>query len=560
MNKRPRPRPRRARPGRATAVTLSIVACVVAPTLSGCLDAGRGGTGEVVVPRERLREIEVSRPAELAVAPPTSAPSALPSTRPATQPLREVELTIEEVRRLALQHNLDLRVELFSPAIARENLNAAEAEFESVFTAGVDYGKTDQPTATQLESNQGETLRVAPGLRVPLRTGGEIRLDAPFSRNETDNQFATLNPSYASDLAATISQPLLRGGGVYVNTQGIRLAFYGYQQQLARTKLEVIRVLTAADIVYWRLYAAREALTVRRQEYDLAEQQLQRARNQVAAGAAAEADVIRARSGVADRVEAIITADNLVRDRERELKRILNAPDLDMQSPTAVVTATGPRPMYYQVNAARMVAQSLARRMEMLDLELQIAADTAEVRVARNLTLPLVSLAYTYNVNGLGGTLDDAFSMTRSNEFVDHRFGLQVEIPIGNQQARSRLRAALLQRLQTLATREQRELQIRQEVLNAIDQLEANWQRILAARQRVLAEARVLEVEIRQFEQGLRTSTEVLEAQTRLANAKLSEISAVSDYEIAQVDIAFATGTVLGASRVTWDPAPAPRP
>jgi outer membrane protein TolC len=543
----------------ATAVTLSIVACAIA-SMTGCRDAGMGGTGEIVVPRETLRHIDAAEPSDFAIAQPTTAPTTLPSTRPATtQPLADVKLTIEEARRLALENNLDLKVELFSPAIARENLNAAEAEFESIFTTGVDYGTTDTPTASQLESNQGENFSIRPGLRVPLRTGGEIRLDTPLSRNETDNEFATLNPSYANDLAATISQPLARGGGVYANTQGIRIAFYAYQQQQARTKLEVIRLLTAADIVYWRLYAAREALTVRRREYELAEQQLQRARNQVRAGAAAEADVVRAQSGLADRVEAIIIADNFVRDRERELKRLLNAPDLDMQSPTVVIPATLPRPLYYEVDAERMIARSLDRRMELLDLELQIAADTADVRVARNATLPLVSLAYTYNVNGLGGTLDDAFSMVRSNEFVDHRFGLQIEIPIGNQQARSRLRSAILQRLQTLATRQQRELLIRQEVLNAIDQLEANWQRILAARQRVAAEARVLEVEIRQFEQGLRTSTEVLEAQTRLANAKLSEISAVSEYEIAQVDIAFATGTVLGASRVHWEPALAPK-
>jgi len=554
-----RPRRRRRATTTATAVMLSIVACAIA-SIAGCRDAGMGGTGEIVVSRETLREIEAAEPRDFAVATPTIAPTTLPSTRPAaTQPLADVKITIEEMRRLALENNLDLRVELFSPAIARENLSAAEAEFESIFTTGVDYSTFDTPTASQLEGSQGNNLSVRPGLRVPLRTGGEIRLDAPISRNETDNEFATLNPSYGNDLAATIAQPLLRGGGVYANTQGIRIAFYAYQQQQARTKLEVIRLLTAADIVYWRLYAAREALTVRRREYELAEQQLQRARNQVRAGAAAEADVIRAQSGLADRVESIIIADNLVRDRERELKRLLHAPGLDMQSPTAVITATLPRPLYYQVDAERMIARSLGRRMELLDLELQIAADTAGIRVARNATLPLVSLAYTYNVNGLGGTLDDAFSMSRSNEFVDHRFGVQIEIPIDNEQARSRLRSSILQRLQTLATREQRELQIRQEVLNAIDQLEANWQRILAARQRVAAEARVLEVEIRQFEQGLRTSTEVLEAQTRLANAKLSEISAVSDYEIAQVDIAFATGTVLGASRVHWEPPPAPK-
>ena len=88
---------------------------------------------------------------------------------------------------------------------------------------------------------------------------------------------------------------------------------------------------------------------------------------------------------------------------------------------------------------------------------------------------------------------------------------------------------------------------------------EQDWQRILAARQRVLLARRLLEVEIRQFEQGLRTSTEVLDAQTKLASAQLSEISATTDYEISQIDLAFATGTVLGQSQVVWEPMPAPK-
>ena len=64
----------------------------------------------------------------------------------------------------------------------------------------------------------------------------------------------------------------------------------------------------------------------------------------------------------------------------------------------------------------------------------------------------------------------------------------------------------------------------------------------------------MVDVETRQFDLGLRTSTDVLDAQTRLADARLSEIAAVTEYQIAQVDIAFATGTVLGASRVVWEP------
>jgi outer membrane protein TolC len=113
----------------------------------------------------------------------------------------------------------------------------------------------------------------------------------------------------------------------------------------------------------------------------------------------------------------------------------------------------------------------------------------------------------------------------------------------------------MLTRLQTLATKEQRIAQITQEVLNTIDQLEANWQRIIAAQKRIIYAQRVLDVETRQFGLGLRTSTDVLDAQTKLANAQSAEISAVTDYQISQVDIAFATGTVLGASKVVWQPA-----
>jgi len=50
----------------------------------------------------------------------------------------------------------------------------------------------------------------------------------------------------------------------------------------------------------------------------------------------------------------------------------------------------------------------------------------------------------------------------------------------------------------------------------------------------------------------------VLDAATRLAAAQLSEAQALADYQISQVDLAFATGTLLGASRVSWQPAPDP--
>jgi outer membrane protein TolC len=127
-------------------------------------------------------------------------------------------------------------------------------------------------------------------------------------------------------------------------------------------------------------------------------------------------------------------------------------------------------------------------------------------------------------------------------------------IPIGNEAAKSRLRQYIYTHRQRLATRANREDLIRLEVLNAVDQVEANWQQILAARQTALLNGRLYEAERRQFEQGLRTSTDVLDAQIRFANAQSSEIAALANYQISLVDVAVATGTLLGSDKVHWEP------
>src|SRR5438552_2875345 len=79
---------------------------------AGCKDIGQGGTGEMVVPESELREIKTVEPEQFATTPPTTAPSTMPTTRASTQPLRDVPMTVDDVRRLAVQNNLDIKVEV----------------------------------------------------------------------------------------------------------------------------------------------------------------------------------------------------------------------------------------------------------------------------------------------------------------------------------------------------------------------------------------------------------------------------------------------------------------
>src|SRR5436305_3335277 len=151
---------------------LIAIALLLFVELPGCIkDFGAGGTGELVVPRKQLREINGTDLSAVAIAPPTTQEATtLPTTRPETRPVAQISVTIEEVRRYALQNNLDLKVDLLNPAIAKTSLSEAQAAFEALFVTDVAYSKSDSPTASKLESSEAESVSVTPGVRIPLRT------------------------------------------------------------------------------------------------------------------------------------------------------------------------------------------------------------------------------------------------------------------------------------------------------------------------------------------------------------------------------------------------------
>jgi outer membrane protein TolC len=471
----------------------------------------------------------------------------------------KVDLTLEQCRALAMENNLDLKVQLIAPNIAQESVNAERAKFEAAFFTNVDYYKFDQPniSVVNIDGTQGDNTRFDWGVNLPLQTGGTVRFDLADNRSSTNSENVVIDPIFSNDMSVSISQPLLQNAGVRTNTHSIRLTEYNKSIVDARTKLEVVRVIAAMDRVYWRLYAAFKQLEVRTQQYDLAAEQLERAKRFVNAGKRAQIEIKRAEAALAQSLESIIFAENNLRNRQREMKLTLNKAGLETRGATAIIPTTEPNPMHYTFDDVMLIDQAVENRMEMLELELEIAKAVSQIDYLKNQALPIINLNYTYNINGTGETRGDSYDLLFDNDFADHRLGGQLNIPLGNERAKSNLRQAYYQRRQILASKEGRTALIEVEVLNALDQLETNWQRILATRQSTLLEARLYEAEVHQFENGLTTSTDVRETQTNLTNAQSTEINALTEYQIALVDLAYATGTLLGAAQVDWEPAAA---
>jgi outer membrane protein TolC len=475
------------------------------------------------------------------------------------------QLSIAEARSLALENNLDLKIAMVDPKIASTLVSQEEAKFDDLIFARAKYGTKNTPaqnldvvTFTPSEASspvlkgqvdkltavpqRTEILEMDAGMVIPLRTGAKVTLSMPFDEKKQSEGVAS--NQYQNALRFSISQPLLRDGGIDTNVAGIRIARYEQQSVDVKTRLQSIRVL---NIVWGEL-------DVRRQQYENAADNLTMVKKRVAEGLTAAVEINRAEIGVAERLEALIIAETTLKIRQRQLKLLLNDPSMDLDSPTILIPETSPTLLEFKFDRKQLAQRALNGRLELLELELKLASDMTKIDYLRNQTLPMFMLDYSYGSLGRDtSSFSGAFDQTISGNYSDWAVGVRMEIPLTNELRRAQLDRAVQERLQRLTTQQLRELSVRREIYDALDQLDQNWQRILAARQNVLLAGLNYDAELKQFREGLRTMTEVLETLTRLGEAQLREVRAIGDYQVSLIDLAFATGTLLGHSRVGWD-------
>ena len=480
-------------------------------------------------------------------------------------------VSIADIRGIALEHNLSLKIANIDPKITSTFTNEEAAKFDNIIFANARYTSKDSPTISgdviEFKSDNPSLnqqivkqaylesatryINGEAGILIPLRTGGTVKLSTPFENKESKDKFGS--DEYRSALKFSISQPLLRNAGTATNEASIQIAQYEQEASNIKARLQSIRVISMVDKAYWELYEAWNELDVRHNQYDFSNQNLNMVLRRVQEGTSAAIEVNRAEFGVADRMESLIVAKTKLKLAQRQLKFLLNDQNNDMDSATNLVPSTEPMLVAFEFDREKIINQAKAGRLELLEQELKLAADLTKIDYLENQTLPLFTLDYSYGA--LSNTRDSfgrSYGNVLGNNFNDWSVGLRFEMPITNEARRAQLDRAVQQRIQRLTTKTLQELTVRREIYDALDQVDQNWQRIIAARQQVLIAGLNYEAESKQFNEGLRTMTEVLEMLTRLGEAQVKEIRAITDYQLSLIDMAYATGTLLGYSKVSF--------
>lgn len=491
---------------------------------------------------------------------------------------RVFDLTVDDAIERALARNLDIAVERLNPQIEDLSVAQASSVFLPNLSSTFDFGKTVSPARTQLDgagrltqpSVNTDAGNADVGIDQSLKWyGGRYSLDWNNGRTETNNVFFSFNPSYASNVALTYTQPLLRG--LSIDTQRRQLRVSQINRDISDIDLRETIANTLADVrlAYWELVYARASVEVQQQALTLAEQLVSDNRARVEIGTLAPIDIVQAQSEAAARRQSLAEAEQRLRTAEISLKQLIVSGTRDEMWRAEINPVDRPVLSQAPIDVEAAVQTALDARTDIERTRRQQDINDVTVRNLQNDTLPSLDLVGSFRLQGQGGTqlispvlggpavieipggYVDALDNLVNADFPAWNVQLQLTYPLGQSAQKAAHARAQLQLQQTRAQIEQIELQIAAEVTNAALQVDSVEQRIDAARAaRELAEEQ-LAAEESKFEVGLSTNFFVVQAQRDLATARDTELRAILDYQNARIEFERVQRTSLSSAGIS---------
>lgn len=481
-------------------------------------------------------------------------------------------LSLRDTIEKTLKNNVTISVQGFTPKIREKTVIDKQAEFDPSIYGSLSTDKKKQQVASvfaQPNVSINENLNWSVGLKQKTLTGANYQLSFDNVRVDTNSLLAPLLPMYTSQLNLTLTQPLLKNFGIDINRTNILIAKNDVAVSDFDFKGQVINIITNAQNVYWDLYFSIEDLKVKEKSLERARDLERTVRAQVSVGTMAPLEVISAQAEVAARDELVIIARKAIKDNEEILKNAMNV-SFDSHEGQKPIRPTD-QPAFTVKDKLDLEASlklAFADRPDYLGKKKNLESKNIIIKYNQNQLYPSIDLVASSGLNGIAGRPKDvAFGGTTlqspykgnyydslgnvfSTDYYQWSVGVQLNYPLGNRSAESRLAASRLDAEQLLLDIKDLEKKIIVDVREAIRLLDTTAKNVEATRvARKLAEER-LRAEEKKLKVGLSTSFNVLVIQENLATQESNEIKAVIDYNKAEIKLQQVVGNTLEKNNI----------
>ena len=344
-------------------------------------------------------------------------------------------LSLDDAIALALENNLDIRVQRFLPWFGEVSLlrtkaggvlegvgnaplllgSGPSAGFDPIVQAQAGLESAANPVVNPFTSGTGTTslarlvtntdfynLSYSQG----FHEGTALSVSFNNSRISSESPGNIFNPFVQSTLTVTVSQPLLKGFGFLPNTRYIIEAKNTLKANEQQFKLAVINDISLVEDDYWLLVYDRDSVKVEQQAVGVSRKLYEDNKKQLEIGTMAPLDVLTAQSELASDEQALVQAETTKLQQETKLLNDITKNPLDPALNGVEIVPTQPLStpdVVENIAIQDAVKEALQKRPDIKQFEFTLKNDDIEVRATKNSLLPSLSLFGQYSSAGVGG-------------------------------------------------------------------------------------------------------------------------------------------------------------
>jgi outer membrane protein len=391
----------------------------------------------------------------------------------------QLMLSLDDAIALALENNLDIRVQQYQTWIAQTQLLLAESggipqaastqsvvlgsapsvSFDPEITAQVGFSGGVQPVNEYFTLGANHVITELAshyfsynfGYVQGFHSGTSLQVTFDNTNATTDNFGYLFVPYVQSTLTAVLSQPLLNGCCFLPNTRYIIEARNGTRQAQAQFEASVITDVSQTAVDYWELVYDRQFVKVDQQAVAASQRLYNDNKKQLRIGTMAPLDVVTAQSELATDEQNLVTAQtNVLLQQTKLLNDIAKNPTApNLANIEIIPTTLIETPETVTTPIDQLLTEAWANVPQMTYDRLQLDNDKIEVKVTANGLKPSLNLYAEYQSAGLtgvqtvsaipvsGGGIGTALNQMFTNTYPTYTAGINLGLPIRNRSAQA---------------------------------------------------------------------------------------------------------------------------
>jgi outer membrane protein TolC len=348
-------------------------------------------------------------------------------------------------------------------------------------------------------------------------------LEAPFPRT--------------TDVRLLLSQPLLRGVGpnaTFFELTNSRRAVQGQERSLTLSKQRLAVEVAAA---FYGVIAQRQLLDVAGQSLERTETLRKSSEARLQVGLASKLDVFRAELQASQASDAMVRSRSALASALERFRGLLALPPDDPVEPEA---APLPDVVDDFEPVEALVRRALDTRLELAEARDQVSDARRAASLATQNLLPQVDLNVGLTQLGYGGSFGDAW--TAGDRRVE--VFLSGSYPIQQSAQRASRAVAQIEVGSRERSVRQRELDVEQQVRQALRELDQIAQSVFLQRKAMEVAAQQRRLAVLRYQRGLGSNFDVVDAESSLVTSRSALVQLLTTYAVARLDLKRTTGTL----------------